>query len=727
MPSKRIISSLVRPHLFWRQLRIQTKLSIFVAFAAVLAALLVGGASISRIENERLSSLELATKERAYSLAMHARSILSELNASKEEFSLTKDNFDAFKKWKLPRWPVSGELLVAEIDNRPTLIGRSDNKTFWKKKIENLPSPWVTFDKVSYWFTAQGVYLGSSAKTVDLVSYSQRLPVQLYERSSGETGGQHLRPAYGRIYAAFHEVPNTNVVVVVESPIDQISTNTKQLLALIALIFILIVSLSYFIAMVAATNFIHPLGTILATLHKFSVGDYAYSPTYKNQDEISDLFAVVHEMGGLLRDREHSLRSLRIGMERLLVGSREMTLVHDRSTVMAIASSVALASISLTEGSNGWVYLSHDSAASALYLTAQVVARGRLQQVILAAGACLHYPNSSKILREPGSYLDAATGFLIVPIVHNEKSRGFFVFDNYRHSVLFPDEKTLLDALGNSVAIALHNIEMLEDAKQIARMEGEALAVKTLHENLIPRKIALNHVSILTAFLPAEMAGGDWFDFFHCETDAHLYICLGDVTGHGIPSAMMTAVTFGSMSAASSIILKTQNRMITPDVKLKKLAEVVNEVFIKAAQGTFFMTMVFVAIDLKSGGVKIVNAGHPPIFWVNRKTRKTGPLAVGGNPLGLQHEPNFGFLSAQLNEGDGLFFLTDGLYENSGPGNSRLSKKAIAQILTDSAPEQAVASVLSRAKSVWLNSPPGDDVTAVIVNWKATKQDSLNT
>lgn len=712
----------------WRRFSLKARLSLLVGITAVGGAGVMARFALVSIQDERLQSVATATRERAFSLAMNARVVLVEYAGKREEFVITKETLEAYKDFKLPRRPVKGEYYVGERDGEPVLCGRTPSGGVWLASFSGVAVPWRSVDKLSYWFTAQGMFLGGSAKLVQKDGFEKRLLVQFYEQSSAQFGGDFFNPIGGKIFAAFYEVPKTNIVVAVES-LTQANMESSKRVVLIALgISGVLLLTSLWIGAAAARSFVRPLGLILATLQRYSTGVFDYLPKYNHKDEIGDIFAVVREMGNVFQSREQNFHAMSTGLERLLVGSREMTVVHDRYTVSAIAVSVAHANLSLSHESNAWVYLLANPNAEVqrdgenqplLFLTAQLMARGHSQPGTLVQGECVHAANPAQAILEKSPVLEATSQLLFMPIVHSERVLGFFVFEGYTGNEILQFEKTFMESLGSSVGIAIKNIQVLEETRDAALLEGELCAIQTVQESLISKNFEVARALVYSHFSPAQTAGGDWFHFNHCMHDNNLYLFIGDVTGHGIPSAIMTAVAFGAIRSAEHMVLSSRNAGVDAGQKLKLIAELVNSTIFEAGQEKFYMSMLFAALNLATGKLHIVSAGHPAPLWIQSQAEKAVAIGVGGTPLGSEQKGVFESTTRELSPGDGIFMFTDGLIENEGPDKKRFAKRDIAKILGRARePEMALPELMERGNEIWKGHPQNDDLTTVLCWWK---------
>lgn len=707
----------------WHRLRRGTRLSLLVFMTVLSCVVSISWIAVDEIQKVRREGISRSSLDHAQALAMNGRAHFSEFTGAREVISLSAENIDAFKKYKLPRWPSKGESFVGEMGRQLTVFGRSSAGQVWYFPLASVPSPWRSSEHVVYWFTAQGSFLGSNSELITASDYSKRLLAQFYEISQGLSGGDFFRPTGGMIFGAFYEIPKTNVVIAVEAKATSDVFLLKNILLFSFILVVFASALSYWMGRMNERSYIRPLRHYMFVLQQIISGAFERQERTKVDYEFADLHTLIQRLGLENLAREKRFEKMRDGFERLLTGSREMTLVQDRSTVLSIGSSVLQGALPLTKECNVWVYLIEShlpnaseglSPTSVQFLSAQLLARGVNQFANLVVGDCPHAKDPLEMLRRETAFLDPETRLLFVPVLFEEKAVGFFVVDGFMLDKIPPFEKVFLDAISGNVGIALRNVRVIEETRHSARMEGELLATETVQRSLISRDFQMDRVVLSAFFSPAERAGGDWFHYHFSEHDENLYLFVGDVTGHGIPSAMMTAVAFGAVSSAEKLVLTPQHAFGDVETKLNLMAEIVNSTILEAGQEKFFMTMLFMALHVPSGTLILLNAGHPAPIVVNSAAQTSHVLAGGGSPLGSQSQGRYEVLKHKLELGDGVFAYSDGLIENEGPSRARLSKRRLSRILASSTdPEQTLTAVVTEGRKIWENNGQADDITSV--------------
>jgi phosphoserine phosphatase RsbU/P len=163
---------------------------------------------------------------------------------------------------------------------------------------------------------------------------------------------------------------------------------------------------------------------------------------------------------------------------------------------------------------------------------------------------------------------------------------------------------------------------------------------------------------------PSGHVGGDLAGFFEIdENRVALYSV--DVSGHGVASAMMTARLAGYLSGHApdqNIALRSLANGKRDSWSPELVAARFNRAMLTEIRVDQYFTMAYAEVDLRSGAVDLVQAGHPyPLIL--RKDGTMERLGSGGLPIGLIAEATYDRASAVLQPGDRLFLLSDGLTE----------------------------------------------------------------
>ena len=184
---------------------------------------------------------------------------------------------------------------------------------------------------------------------------------------------------------------------------------------------------------------------------------------------------------------------------------------------------------------------------------------------------------------------------------------------------------------------------------------------------------------------PSGHVGGDLVGSFVIDED-RIAVFSVDVSGHGVASAMMTARLAGLLSGGSP----EQNIALTvhPDgsrnaVPPEEVAFRLNRLMIEDVLVDQYFTMAYAEIDLRSGQVKLVQAGHPHPLLI-RKDGQMLSLGVGGLPIGLIPGATYDAMTTVLSPGDRLFLVSDGVTECPDPLGNELGTDGMITLLAQS-------------------------------------------
>ncbi len=280
--------------------------------------------------------------------------------------------------------------------------------------------------------------------------------------------------------------------------------------------------------------------------------------------------------------------------------------------------------------------------------------------------------------------------------------------------------------------------DLVERAKVTATLEKEVEVAETVQAALIPKPELheVNELKISGRYIPASQCGGDWWSFFQVSDDETL-ILIGDVTGHGIPTTLITA----SVNACCEELQDTTDEMRrlagTTDVvdhyieerrSLNYLLRHLNRSISRIGRGQFLMTFSAALVNSRENRLAFASAGHePPLLLPHDESKSVVPLHVGpSRRLGESPDAEFKSSACELDPGDTVVWYTDGLVDVSNSkqrsfGDGRLirSLRKHRRGSVDRLAENVLDDVLKFAGG----EPAADDMTLVV----ARRQPNLET
>jgi serine phosphatase RsbU (regulator of sigma subunit) len=210
-----------------------------------------------------------------------------------------------------------------------------------------------------------------------------------------------------------------------------------------------------------------------------------------------------------------------------------------------------------------------------------------------------------------------------------------------------------------------------------SRIQADIKRAQTIQQCFLPdtSKMPLSdRVDWASSYIPAEEVGGDFFDVQHLDDDRAV-IVFGDVCGHGMAAALITAV-----------LKTTFQEWIGNPTGLEKLAAQLNRnIYHMTPMGDF--AAVFLAIlNGKTGQLDYINCGHNPEPWV-LPPAANGPVtqldAAGCMILGIEEQMDITTSSMALKPGDGILIVSDGIIENQDIEGNLYSQERFEALLRD--------------------------------------------
>ena len=259
-----------------------------------------------------------------------------------------------------------------------------------------------------------------------------------------------------------------------------------------------------------------------------------------------------------------------------------------------------------------------------------------------------------------------------------------------------------LSAKFNFMAGRIH--ALLEEARFKAAVEKELEVARVVQDALVPGEALLREGDLCLAahYRPAALCGGDWWTVRRLSEDRVL-IAIGDVTGHGLPAALIMAAALGCCEAQPA------------DADAEAVLRSINAAVLRAGQRRFFMSCFAAVIDRRRGVIRFANAGHTFPFIARREhgAWQLGSLAVSGSLLGNERELHLTTGEQPLHVGDLICCFSDGLTERrSATGEQWGERRLLAALkrqLTASAGEGGHAATLRDRVIAEMDAFAGDE------------------
>lgn len=252
-----------------------------------------------------------------------------------------------------------------------------------------------------------------------------------------------------------------------------------------------------------------------------------------------------------------------------------------------------------------------------------------------------------------------------------------------------------LEEAHGKLQIAYDQLEETTTAKE--RIESELRIARDIQRSIVPNEFPQRvRLDLYAYMMPAKEVGGDLYDYL--LEDDHLYICLGDVSGKGVPAAL-----FMAQAARMFRVLAREHCMP------QEIAKRLNAELTEGNENGMFVTMFLAYIDLKTGRMDFCNAGHnPPIFNGEFMEMETNA------PIGLW--PDLDFVGEHVDniKGHPLFIYSDGLNEAENREQEQFGDERLLQILRDNhfdSAQQVIEFLCNEVEAHRNGAAPNDDLT----------------
>ena len=215
-----------------------------------------------------------------------------------------------------------------------------------------------------------------------------------------------------------------------------------------------------------------------------------------------------------------------------------------------------------------------------------------------------------------------------------------------------------------------------EITKASERIETELNLANAIQQHMLPSIFPPfpdhEEIDIYASMIPAKEVGGDFYDMFLIDED-HLALNIADVSGKGVPASLFMMI--------SKILIKNVSK-IESDVD--KIFYKVNNMLCDGNETGIFVTSWFGILNLKTGIIDFVNAGHNPPLVYSKKTKKFEYLKTKANLVlaGLDNSI-YTKQQIQIEPGDRIFLYTDGVVESTNINNTQYGEERLKEYLNN--------------------------------------------
>jgi len=248
--------------------------------------------------------------------------------------------------------------------------------------------------------------------------------------------------------------------------------------------------------------------------------------------------------------------------------------------------------------------------------------------------------------------------------------------------------------------------KVFRDERRLLALENELAIAREIQASTLPSGVPeIDNLCIYAAYRPMTAVSGDFYEFLPVDPK-RLGILVADVSGHGVPAALIAAMM--KMAVKSIVpcahspgdVLQGLNRMLSGQPRDQ------------------FVTAAYLFLETRNYLARYSAAGHPPLLLLRQGTLQR--IESNGLVFGVMPEPGYPVCDIPLGPGDRLLLYTDGVLEPQNAGGESFGERRLEQVVRKNQsrpPAELVAQVLSEIR-LWqpASLAQQDDITLIVID-----------
>jgi sigma-B regulation protein RsbU (phosphoserine phosphatase) len=295
---------------------------------------------------------------------------------------------------------------------------------------------------------------------------------------------------------------------------------------------------------------------------------------------------------------------------------------------------------------------------------------------------------------------------LSVPISFKGKMIGLLTVFNKKFKTGFSsDDQRLLSIIAAQSANVIENARLLQKEQELIKLEEEYRMAKEIQLNILPKTIpSIKGYDIFAINISAKEVGGDYYDFIKLPEDRFAF-CLGDITGKGMPAAMLMANLQATLRGQT-----LTHKDICENIKNS------NVLLLNSTAENRFATLFYAELDYANHKLVYCNAGHDaPISNLSNQVTR---LDKGGLLLGCFEFAEYEKGSKPFAPGEILLIFSDGVTEAMNDNEEEFGVERLISVLQSNAnlnSKEIIENVISQVQSHSSQVEQSDDITLIVV------------
>ncbi len=333
----------------------------------------------------------------------------------------------------------------------------------------------------------------------------------------------------------------------------------------------------------------------------------------------------------------------------------------------------------------------------------------KLGEGIIGHVALTSKPIISPDVRDEPLYINArgqTLSEMVAPIITNDEVIGVFDLESDEINAFSEDDLEVLMMLASQVAIIIEKVMLHEQLIEKKRLEGQLEVARQVQLELLPpNDPKLEGFDISAYNFPTEEVSGDYYDWVPIYDD-QIGLVVADVSGKGVPAALLMAFLRASLRAAT-------HTGYALHISMAK----VNYLLWESIERNQYVTAFYGILDATDKTLSYTNAGHNPPLLLDASGDPRF-LERGGIPLGMFSDTRYHEYFLTMTPGELLVIYTDGVTEAMNPNDEEFGRDRLAQsvkALTHLSAREIIANVQEKVIEWTDGRGATDDITFFVI------------
>ncbi len=299
-----------------------------------------------------------------------------------------------------------------------------------------------------------------------------------------------------------------------------------------------------------------------------------------------------------------------------------------------------------------------------------------------------------------------ARSVLSAPLLLKGRIIGLLNLFNKRTGDFSETDARLLGIIAAQSAQIIENARLAAEEQALQLMQEEMRLACKIQTDLLPKEPPLvPGYDIAGTSIPAKMVGGDYFDFIKID-DRSIALCLGDVSGKGMPAALLMANLQATLRAQTAVCTGP-----------KECLERSNALLYRSTDADKFATLFYGILDTEAHRLTYANAGHnyPMLLKVGCDPEL---LETSGLVLGCLEDFRYSEGAIDLAKGDLLLIYSDGITESFNVNEEEYGEEKLSGLLREQCGKRAseiIETIVASVRAHAAAAPQSDDITLLVI------------